>query len=124
MSRKTISCEKCDRSEGYKPRDHFHPDSKANQFIFFSRSGALDSKFASSGEHILTWIFFSLLIVNFKYMLPKHEPGRSAISRFDSVDRLVMAKIKMLAKWYSNSGNSTEWSSLWEGNVALRADVS
>ena len=31
----------------------------------------------------------------------------------------VMAKIKMLAKWYSNSANSTEWSSLWEGNVTL-----
>ena len=31
----------------------------------------------------------------------------------------VMAKIKTLAKWYSNSANSTEWSSLWDGNVTL-----
>ena len=30
-----------------------------------------------------------------------------------------MAKIKTLAKWYSNSANSTEWSSLWDGNVTL-----
>ena len=56
---KTISSEVRSIWEESKAVDRFFPGSKANEFIFFSPSGALGLIIlVSSGEHILTQMFF------------------------------------------------------------------
>ena len=112
VSRKTLSWEVRLMGRVQTKRSIFSRfESKSFYFIF--AQWHLNSWFTSSGDHILTQMFVHLWMLYFWYGLPSIQLDSTLLIAN------VMAKIKTLAKWYSNSAKSTEWSFLLEGNVTL-----